>query len=159
MIKLLIYDDNKDRCESLKALLMVTEGMECVASFPDCRDVVEQMKAHQPDIVLMDIAMPHVDGIKAVELIKKNFPQIRIIMQTVFEDEEKIFASLKAGAEGYLLKNATAEKITQSIEEVYHGGASMTPSVALRVMKYFNQEGSSMADDYNLSSREKDVLG
>ena len=116
MIKVVIYDDNIQRCESLKALLMMTEGMECLESYPDCRDVLEEMEMHQPDIVLMDIAMPHVDGIKAVQLIKNNFPDIRIIMQTVFEDEEKIFACLKAGAEGYLLKNATAEKITQSIE-------------------------------------------
>ena len=115
------------------------------------------MQLLQPDVVLMDIGMPNTDGISGVKQIKKIFPHIRIIMQTVFEDEEKIFASLQAGAEGYLLKNATAEKITQSIEEVYQGGASMTPSVALRVMKYFNQEKTSAAD-YSLTPKEKEVL-
>lgn len=157
MIRIVIYDDNQQRCESLKALLMLTDGMECVGSFPDCTLVLENMKLLQPDVVLMDIAMPIADGISGVVKIKKEFPQIRIIMQTVFENEEKIFACLQAGAEGYLLKNATAEKITQSIEEVYHGGASMTPSVALRVMKYFNQSKPA-TPDYSLTPKEKQVL-
>jgi len=115
------------------------------------------MEEFYPDVVLMDIAMPIVDGISGVSIIKKNFPAIRIIMQTVYEDEEKIFASLKAGAEGYILKNASAEKITQSIEEVYQGGAYMTPSVALRVMNYFNKPDQE-EDKYNLTAREKEVL-
>ena len=157
LIRIVIYDDNQQRCDSLKALLMMTDGMECVGSFPDCSHVLQDMQQLQPDVVLMDIAMPHTDGIKGVMLIKKHFPDIRIIMQTVFEDEEKIFACLQAGAEGYLLKNATAEKITQSIEEVYQGGASMTPSVALRVMKYFNQNKPAAAD-YSLTPKEKEVL-
>ena len=134
VIRVVIYDDNQQRCESLKALLTMTDDMHYAGCFPDCRNVLEEMEKLKPDVVLMDIGMPHTDGIRGVKMIKKNFPCIRIIMQTVFEDEEKIFACLQAGAEGYLLKNATAEKITQSIEEVYHGGASMTPSVALRVM-------------------------
>lgn len=156
VINVVIYDDNHQRCESLKALLMMTEGMQYLGCFPDCRNVLEEMKKLQPDVVLMDIGMPHTNGILGVRLIKNNFPSIRIIMQTVFEDEEKIFACLQAGAEGYLLKNATAEKITQSIEEVYHGGASMTPSVALRVMKYFSE--TKPVFDYSLTPKEKDVL-
>ena len=156
MIRVVIYDDNQQRCESLKALLMMTEGMQCAGCFPDCRNVLEEMEKLKPDVVLMDIGMPHTDGIRGVRMIKNNFPAIRIIMQTVFEEEEKIFACLQAGAEGYLLKNATAEKITQSIEEVYHGGASMTPSVALRVMKYFSERKPTI--DYSLTPKEKDVL-
>ena len=156
VINVVIYDDSQQRCESLKALLMMTEEMQCAGCFPDCRNVLEEMEKLKPDVVLMDIGMPHTDGIRGVRSIKKNFPAIRIIMQTVFEDEEKIFACLQAGAEGYLLKNATAEKITQSIEEVYHGGASMTPSVALRVMKYFSE--TKPVVDYSLTPKEKDVL-
>jgi DNA-binding NarL/FixJ family response regulator len=157
MIRVIIYDDHLQRCESLKALLMMTEGMECVAFFGDCSHVVEHMKEFHPDVVLMDIEMPLVDGINGVVKIKKAFPQIRIIMQTVFEDEGSIFACLQAGAEGYILKNAGAEKIIQSIREVYEGGASMTPSVALRVMKYFNQS-KPPAEDYSLTAKEKEVL-
>ena len=157
MIRIVIYDDNQQRRESLTALLALTDGMKCVASFPDCSHVTDDMKMHYPDVVLMDIEMPNVDGISGVSSIKKDFPDIRIIMQTVYEDEEKIFASLKAGAEGYILKNASAEKITQSIEEVYQGGAYMTPSVALRVMNYFNKPVQE-EDKYKLTTREKDVL-
>ncbi len=157
MIRIVIYDDNKQRCESLKALLSLTDEMQCVADFPDCSHVLEDMEKLNPDIVLMDIEMPKVDGISGVSFIKKKFPHIRIIMQTVFEDEEKIFASLQAGAEGYILKTASAEKITQCIEEVYQGGAYMTPSVALRVMHYFNTP-QKVQEEYNLTLKEKEVL-
>ena len=156
MIRIVIYDDSQQRRESLQALLSLTEGMECVASFPDCSHVIEDITKFNPDIVLMDIEMPKVDGISGVTMIKKEFSEVRIIMQTVYEDEEKIFASLKAGAEGYILKSASAEKITQSIEEVYHGGAYMTPSVALHVMSFFKEQKKD--DDFHLTAREKDVL-
>ena len=131
--------------------------MQYVADFPDCSHVADDMRKYQPDIVLMDIEMPNVDGISGVSTIKKNFPGVRIIMQTVFEDEEKIFASLKAGAEGYILKNASAEKITQCIEEVHQGGAYMTPSVALRVMHYFNKPAQQQ-DFFQLTQKETEVL-
>ncbi|HLF64208.1 MAG TPA: response regulator transcription factor [Saprospiraceae bacterium] len=157
MIRLVVYDDNLQRCESLRDLLSLTDNMECVADFPDCSHVYEDMVQFHPDVVLMDIEMPGVDGIGGVSIIKKSFPGIRIIMQTVFQDEEKIFASLKAGAEGYILKNASAENITQSIEDVYHGGAYMTPSVALRVMNYFGKP-EKQEEAYHLSSREREVL-
>lgn len=157
MIRVVIYDDSEQRCESLKALLSLTDGMECVGTFPDCRHVTDDMEELKPDVVLMDIAMPGADGIYGVGEIKKHFPGIRIIMQTVFEDEDKIFGSLQAGAEGYILKDASAARITQCIEEVYQGGAYMTPSVALRVTQYFNKSRE-QKEEYNLTPKEKEVL-
>lgn len=158
MIDLVIYDDNTQRRESLKALLSLMENIRCVGDFPDCSHVLGDMERLQPDIVLMDIEMPHVDGISGVTAIKNKYPGIRIIMQTVFEDEDKIFAALKAGAEGYVLKNATADKIIHSIEEVYRGGAYMTPSVALKVMQYFSAPPKESGNDYQLTARETEVL-
>jgi DNA-binding NarL/FixJ family response regulator len=158
MIRLVIYDDNKARRESLQALLLLTDNMEWAGSFSDCSTVAEDMKVLMPDVVLMDIEMPNVDGISGVREIKKYYPDVKIIMQTVFENTEKIFAALQAGAEGYILKNAPVEAITKSIEEVYNGGAYMTPSVALRVMRFFNQPAASVSEEYNLTKKEKEVL-
>lgn len=160
MIKVAIYDDNKQRRDSLEALVHLTDNMQCTGSFPDCSNVLDDIRNAKPDVVLMDIEMPNTDGISGVKIIKTNFPDVRIIMQTVFEDEEKIFASLQAGAEGYILKNASAEKITQSIEEVYMGGAYMTPSVALRVTKFFNHDHDKISSlpDYKLTVKETEVL-
>ena len=136
---------------------MLSDGVECIGSFGDCSTVLDDMKQLQPSLVLMDIEMPNVNGIEGVRLIKKHYPQIKVVMQTVFEDEEKIFAALQAGAEGYILKNAPAEKIIQSIIEVNNGGAFMTPSVALRVMKYFNNTPETI-NEMNLTTKEKEVL-
>lgn len=156
MIRIVIYDDHPQRCESLKALVLLADDMECVGTFHDCSHVLQDMRQLEPDVVLMDIAMPNVDGISGVLKIKKEFPAIRIIMQTIFFDEARIFASLQAGAEGYILKNTSAEKIIESIRMVHEGGAFMSPSVALRVMKYFNL--SKTADNYHLTHKEKEVL-
>jgi DNA-binding NarL/FixJ family response regulator len=157
VIRIVIYDDNEQRRESLKALFSLTDEIECAAAIEDCSHVVEDMYKFSPHVILMDIEMPNVDGISGVLLIKQNFPHIRIIIQTVFEDEEKIFACLQAGAEGYILKKASAEKIKQSIEEVHLGGAYMTPSVALRVMQYF-MKPPSLSNQYNLTPREHEIL-
>ncbi len=156
MIRLVIYDDNEQRRKSLEAVMMLSDDIECVGSFEDCSNVLFETEHYNPDIVLMDIEMPNVNGIQGVAIIKKKFPAVRIIMQTVFEDEEKIFAALQAGAEGYILKTAGADKITQSITEVYNGGAYMTPSVALRVMKFFKQ--TIPATNYKLTHKEQEVL-
>jgi len=156
LIRVAIYDDHEQPRDSLAALLSHADDMECVGSFEDCRNALEEMRMLRPDIVLMDIEMPGEDGISGVRRIKKEFPEIRIIMQTVFEDEARIFASLQAGAEGYILKNTTADKIIESIREVHGGGAFMTPSVALRVMKFFNQKKT--LEQYNLTNKEKEVL-
>ncbi len=158
MIKIVIYDDNEPRRKSLEALISLSGDMEFAGSFNDCSNVVAEMEQLMPSIVLMDIEMPNVNGIKGVRLIKEHYPHIKIVMQTVFEDEEKIFAALQAGAEGYILKNAPAEKIIQSIIEVSNGGAFMTPSVALRVMKYFNNTPVATNSEMNLTTKEKEVL-
>jgi DNA-binding NarL/FixJ family response regulator len=158
MIRVVIYDDNPSRRDSLMALLQLSDNMECAGTFNDCSGVLKDMEQCSPDVVLMDIEMPNVDGIEGVKIIKENFPGIKVIMQTVFEDNEKIFAALQHGAEGYILKKASIQSITQSIEEVYNGGAFMTPSVALRVMRFFGQSDKTKTPNYNLTPKESEVL-
>lgn len=158
MINIFIYDDNKARCESLLALIELTEEMNCVGYASNCANVLSDMQQAFPDVVLMDIEMPEVDGIEGVKNIKHNFPSIKVIMQTVYEDAYKIFACLKNGADGYILKKASIHTIIESIIEVHNGGAFMTPSVALKVMNYFKKP--EVKDDKleTLSPREIEVL-
>lgn len=160
MIRILVFDDSEERRESLETLFRQDTEISCVATFPDGSDVVKRISEYAPDLVLMDIKMPEVDGIEATRQIKKHDPTIRVIIQTVFDDDEKIFSSLKAGAEGYILKSAPVSKIKLSILDVYNGGAVMTPSIAIRVMQHFNRPEleADQAKEGTLSAREKEVL-
>ena len=128
-LRVAIFDDNAKRREGLQLLIDSTEEMTFVGSWPDCRDVVRHITESAPDVVLMDIDMPHVDGIAGVALIRKQFKDVKILMQTVFEDNEKIFDAILAGANGYLLKQTAPTKLIDGIIEVAQGGAPMTPIV------------------------------
>lgn len=129
MIRVAIYDDNKHRRESLKVLIDLSEDLEFVDSYESCLHILENTELNPPDIILMDIEMPDADGIYGVKQMYTHYPSIKIIMQTVFEDADKIFQCLQYGAKGYILKNAPISEIVQSIKTVYEGGAFMTPSV------------------------------
>jgi DNA-binding NarL/FixJ family response regulator len=158
-IKVIIYDDNADRRDSLTALLAMTPDLECAGSFADCSDVEEQVMRLQPDVVLMDIDMPHVDGIEGLKIIHQKFPAVKVLMQTVFEQNEKIFDSIRYGATGYILKTEAPGRIVEAIEQVNNGGAIMTPSVALKVLHFFQQDlPVKPPQQFNLSERESEVL-
>ncbi len=101
-------------------LIKLSDEMLCVGSYPDCTNVVINTEIEQPDIVLMDIEMPNINGIVGVGLIKKKFENVKVIMQTVFEEQEKIFAALQNGADGYILKTASIDKMLENIKEVYN---------------------------------------
>jgi DNA-binding NarL/FixJ family response regulator len=159
-LRVAIFDDNAKRREGLQLLIDSTEHMTFVGSWPDCRDVVRHIAESTPDVVLMDIDMPHVDGIAGVALIRKQFKDVKILMQTVFEDNEKIFDAILAGANGYLLKQTAPTKLIDGIIEVAQGGAPMTPVVAAKVLKLFAQRGSNAAKsiDFHLTDREVEIL-
>lgn len=156
MTRIVIYDDNSLRRESLEALLSFSVDLQHVGSFENCNNVIDEIKELQPDLILMDIEMPGTDGISGVRLIKEKWPQIKIIIQTVFDDDDRVFAALQAGAEGYILKNASVQQITGAIDDVMAGGAGMSPSIALKVMRYFSQK--SIPPTYNLTPKETEVL-
>lgn len=158
MINVAVFDDHKARREALELLISLQPGMRCTAAFDDCTDLVNRLKHNPPDVALMDINMPGVDGIEGVKLLQRHFPSTYIIMQTVFEDDEKIFNCLAAGAHGYILKKASNEKLIESIHEVLNGGVPMTATIAQRVLEFFRRQPKRNTETHDLSKREIEVL-
>ncbi len=154
MTKIFIYDDSKDRRDSLKALLGLNDNLTIVGDAASCKNVLAEIDSAQPDVVLMDINMPEVDGLEGLKLIKKNHPEIKVLMQTAFDDSDKIFTSIKNGASGYILKSDKPQRILQAIEEVLEGGAAMNPGIAQKVLDFFKPQALKSP----LSSKENEVL-
>ena len=154
LIKVFIYDDNNARRDSLKALMELSPELAFVGEAANCSNVLTDMETIFPDVVLMDINMPDVDGIEGLKTIKKNQPHIKVLMQTVFDDDDKVFECIRNGASGYILKKDSPQRILQAIQEVYEGGAVMNPSIALKVLDYFHPAKK----DNPLSTRETEVL-
>src|SRR5690606_7126273 len=161
-LRIAIFDDNKNIRESIKMLLQTEPEFEVVGVFCHVLDCIEDVKETNPDVVLMDIEMPGMSGIEAVKLIKKGFPQIQILMQTVIEDDDLVFDSICAGASGYILKNFLNTKLVDAINELQYGGSPMSPSIARKVLNKMQSVSSLIkpeeAPDYHLTSREKEVL-
>ncbi|MCZ4410313.1 response regulator transcription factor [Cryomorphaceae bacterium 1068] len=154
-----IFDDNLERREGLFLLLETIDDLNCVGLYNDCRNVLADIESSNPDVVLMDIDMPHVNGIEGVLEIRKVHPDLKILMQTVFEDDDKIFAAICAGADGYILKQANPMKLVDGIREVLVGGAPMTPVIAAKVLKLFQKQGSSKkGNNFDLTKRESEIL-
>lgn len=160
MIRVLIYEDNKGRQEALQLLLEHTPDMECVGVFENCAHVLANLAATKPDVILMDIDMPEVNGIEGLRLIRQHYPHALVVMQTVFENDEKIFQAIRAGAHGYFLKKTPAQKLVEGIREVLDGGAPMTPAVARKVLEmYHEQPATAKKEQFALSERELEILG
>jgi DNA-binding NarL/FixJ family response regulator len=162
-LRVIIFDDNKNVRESVAMLLSTTENMQLSAAFESCKNLLQQIELTNPDVVLMDIDMPALNGIEAVKQLRTKFPDLPVLMLTGFEDDEKVFASICAGANGYILKNAKMDSLIQSIEDVYKGGAPMTPVIARKVLNQFARaqpakKSAAKNENYNLSGREIDVL-
>ena len=155
-IQIIIFEDNDRLRESLAYLLQSVPDYEVLGDYNNCLDAVNITRVYKPDVVLMDIDMPGESGIKGVSMIKETRPQTSVIMYTVFEDEEKLFQCLCAGANGYLLKKTAPEKLFESIREVVEGGAPMSPSIAKKVISSF--QSSKTINQYELTDRELEVL-
>ena len=158
MIKLAIVEDNTALRQSLEQLFNRTPDMKCVASLNNLLNVVSEFQKSQPEIVLMDIGLPAINGIEGVRTVKSNFENIQVIMFTVFEDDEKIFEAIRSGASGYLLKKTPPEEILGAIKELHEGGAPMSPSIARKVIQAFQLKPSTVLEDHQLTSREKEIL-
>jgi DNA-binding NarL/FixJ family response regulator len=158
MIKIAIVEDNNTLRSSLESLFNHTEGMRCVASLNNLLNVVSQIGSSLPDIILMDIGLPNISGIEGVRTVKTHFPTIQVLMFTVFDDDEKIFDAIHAGASGYLLKKTPPAEIVDAIRDLYHGGAPMTSSIARKVIQSFQAAPSTVVADYQLTVRENEIL-
>ncbi|HMT71520.1 MAG TPA: response regulator transcription factor [Saprospiraceae bacterium] len=157
--RIVIFDDNIKRRESLEMLIDLSDDMICVGSFPDCSNVLNNIDKSEPDLVLMDIDMPNVNGIEGVTIIRTKYPHLKILMQTVFEDDEKLFACIRAGADGYILKKAQPQELLDAINEALEGGAPMTPSIARQVLRFVGStENKQKSEDFKLTARETEIL-
>ncbi len=159
MIKVIITEDNDTIREGLNLLINATEGMECIARFTNCEDMLADLPNYNPDVFLQDIGLPGMSGIEGVINIIHQISDATILMLTVFEDEENIFEALKAGASGYLLKKTPPAQLIEAIKDAYHGGSPMSSNIARKVVTFFKQAPSSKSkESYRLSEREKDIM-
>lgn len=156
-IRIAIFEDNNDLRDSLAMIIESVADFELAGSFSNAQRLVPKIQQSNPNLVLMDINMPGISGIEAVAQIHELYPQIKIMMQTVFDEEDKVFASLCAGASGYILKNTEPERVLLAIREVAAGGAFFTPGIALKVLSSFQQKRIT-PENINLTEREKQVL-
>ncbi|MES2848533.1 MAG: response regulator transcription factor [Bacteroidota bacterium] len=158
MIKTLIYEDNPQLREGLTMLINGSDGFEVLSSFKNCNNVVEEVQAFKPDVILMDIDMPGVNGLEGLKQIREVDTDVKILMLTVFDDNKNVFQAISNGANGYILKKTPPGKLLEYITEAQTGGAPMTASVATQVLKMFSSMNNEKGEDYNLSDREKQVL-
>jgi DNA-binding NarL/FixJ family response regulator len=163
MIKVAIVDDNTFLQKAIQDKLIFFNEIEIKFKANHGQDLLDKLdKNHNIDLILMDIEMPKMNGIEATEIVKSKYPQIKIIMLTVFDNDENIFKSIKAGADGYLLKEVNPEELHNAILETLKGGAIMTPSIALKTLKLFRNpelfEDIPNQEEYNLTAREIEVL-
>ena len=160
MINVAIVEDNDTIREGLAALINGTTGYNCVSSFGDCESFLTKLKTLDINVVLMDIALPGISGIEGVVEAKKIKPEIDILMLTIYEDSEKVFDALCAGACGYLVKKTPPSKLLEAIKEVFEGGSPMSSQIARQVITAF-KESKDLKDDkeeFELSTREKEVI-
>jgi len=157
-IRVLIADDHAIVREGLNALISVRPDMEIVAEAPDGAKAVELAASVKPDVILLDLVMPRMDGIQAIKALKEHDPQARILVLTSFAEEDKVFAAIKAGALGYLLKDTPPGALIQAIQDVYRGDASLHPSIARKLVRELSQPTDLPPTTDPLSKREVEVL-
>ena len=156
-VKVLLYEDNEALRNSIKTLMQWNDEFELLAAMPDAEAILDDVKMFNPDMILMDIDMPPSNGVEALKVLRKKYPELPVIMLTVFEDNDNIVNSICAGASGYLLKK-DMEQLMPAIKNVLSGGAPMTSSVARKVLLLFPRREEKKIASENLTTRETEIL-
>ena len=157
-IRVGIVEDSDRIRESLRMLIDGSPGFNCCGAYGSAEEALQELPRRKPDVVLMDINLPGKTGIECVREMKVKFPDLQMVMLTVYEDADQVFESLLAGACGYLLKRTNPAKLMEAIEEVHRGGSPMTSHIARKVIQTFHQRGARRADTAALTGREEEVL-
>lgn len=159
MIEVGIVEDNVKIRNLIQRYLDMQDSMSCKIAVDSVEEMLEYLKEKPPpNVLLMDIQLPGMSGIKGIEIIKKEYPAVEIIMLTIYHDSHKIFDSLVAGASGYLLKHTSLPEIKESIENLAQGGAPMSPQIARKVIQYFNKPKPENKSESGLTAREQDIV-
>jgi RNA polymerase sigma factor (sigma-70 family) len=153
-----IVEDNDKLRGTLARVLDRADGFRCVSQYANAEDALKDLPETKPDVVLMDINLPGMNGVKCVQQLKKILPEIQVMMLTVYEDTENIFNALAAGANGYMLKRTSSKELLEAIREVHRGGSPMTMHIARKVVQSFQQTAATAQTTENLSDREQQVL-
>ncbi len=154
MIKVLIADDQELIRQGLQVVLNSREGLEVTDAVVNGQEVIKSIRKNRPDVILMDVRMPKMDGVQCTKIIKENYPQVKIIILTTFDDDEYVYNALKYGASGYLLKGVSMDELVSAIFTVYNGLAMINPDIATKVVKLFSQMAKA---DYSIQVGSKGV--
>ena len=158
VIKTAVVEDMKDIREGLTTLINFTEGFRCTGSYRSMEEALARLSDEVPDVLLSDIGLPGMSGIKGIRIIKERYPEMQILMLTVYDDDDRIFDALCAGASGYLLKRTPPAKLLENIREAMSGGSPVSPEVATRVIKFFREFHLPDRTDYELTPHETRLL-
>ena len=157
-IKVALVDDDEGIRTSLAALIRREPAFRLVGDYANAETAVKEIPQHRPDVVLMDINLPGMNGVECVRQLKGALPQVQFLMLTVYEDSDSLFNSLKAGASGYLLKRTASERLLDAIRDVHDGGSPMSPQLARRVVMFFNQPATTESTMARLTAGEREFL-
>jgi DNA-binding NarL/FixJ family response regulator len=160
MVRLALIEDNTEYRSALSKILQRNKEITVIHEMADCEEMIPYFEVDLPDLVIMDIDLPGISGIEGVWQLRQKWPEMKVLMLTVFEDADKIFGAIKAGANGYLLKKDSPDKILDAIFSLQHGEAIMNGVIAAKVMEYFKKQADAAPklEEYHLTEREKDIL-
>jgi DNA-binding NarL/FixJ family response regulator len=159
MIKIVVVEDNDSIREGLKILIDGTEGYSCVASYSDCESMLKNIRKYDPQVLLMDIGLPGMNGIEGIKKVKAILPELAILVLTIYEENDLIFEALCAGACGYLVKKTPPSRLLEAIKDAHEGGAPMSSHIARKVIDFFQKKPASQNKmNYDLTPREKEIL-